>query len=218
MRKAVIFDLDGVLCSTVEFHYQSWKLALSAYDLPFSRQANEQLRGLTRPESLRMILSGREIPAGWFEDILDLKGRYYEQFVQRMTAADLPSGAALLLAELRQAGVKCGVASGSRYAVPVLRHLGILDQMEAVVDARHYQRSKPAPDAYLQAAYQLGVDPLDCLAIEDSPDGIASARAAGMRVIGLGAPGFLSAADRVFPDLSNVHWIDLQTVLVGARA
>lgn len=218
--QAIIFDLDGVLCSTIEYHYQSWKLAVAAYGLPFSREVNEKLRGLTRAESLRLILDDRVIPAEWFEDILDLKGRYYEEFVRRMTPADLAPGAGPLLKELRQAGLKVGVASSSRFVVPVLQRIGILNYMNAVVDGRHFERSKPAPDAFLQAALQLGIDPASCLAIEDSPEGVESAHAAGMPVVGLGAAGpaeeRMHAAEAVFPDLSSIRLRDLLAVAVSA--
>ncbi len=211
--KAVIFDLDGVLCSTIEYHYQSWKLAVAAYGLPFSREVNEKLRGLTRPESLRIILDERVIPDDWFADILDLKGRYYEEFVRRMTPADLAPGAGPLLKELRQAGLMLGVASSSRYVTPVLQRIGILGYMNAVVDSRHFERSKPAPDAYLQAARQLGLAPAACVAIEDSPDGIVSAHEAGMSAIGLGPAARVGNADAVFPDLSAIRLKDLQALL-----
>ncbi|MFM8319383.1 MAG: HAD family hydrolase [Chloroflexota bacterium] len=209
--QAVIFDLDGVLCATEELHYRSWEQALARYHLPFSRWENERLRGLTRFESLRTLLGGRPLPQDWFDDILEHKGRYYVELLDELTPSDLAPGVNRLLRELRAAGLKIGVASSSRLVLPVLERLDVLAWMDAVVDGGQVARSKPAPDSYLKAAAALDLPPAGCIAVEDSPAGITAAHAAGMRVIGLGPPDRVGAADAVFPDLSGVQLADLQS-------
>lgn len=210
--RAVIFDMDGVLTATVEPHYRSWKEVLDLYRIPFTRQDNEKLLGLTRRRSLEVILGERKLPEAQIQEILQRKNEVYLQYVQRMGPGDLLPGVARLLAELREQRIRVGVASASRNTLPVLQNLGIVASIDALADGNTVARSKPAPDVFLQAAAALGVDPGDCIAIEDSSAGVQAARSAGMCVVGLGSPGRVSHAHAIFPDLANVRVDDLVEV------
>lgn len=210
--EAVIFDMDGVLTATVEYHYQSWKRISEEYGLPFSRQINDKLRGLTRRRSLEVILDGREFSEQEKETMLRRKNEIFHDLIREMNRSNLLEGVDRLLGEIRAAGLQIGVASASRNAALILDHLQIEEYVEALGDGNSVQRSKPEPDVFFFTAKKLGVVPQDCLVIEDSRAGIRAAKAAGMCVVGLGPEERVGGADAVFPDLSGVGLEDLHSV------
>jgi kojibiose phosphorylase len=207
--QAVIFDFDGVLCDTVEYHYRSWKRLAQEYGFPFDRKVNEKLLGLTRRRSLEVILDGRLPSEETTQEMLRRKNQYYLELVDQMTSDDLLSGVIELLEELRQANLKVGVASASRNARRVLEQIGVDGYINVIADGNTVQRSKPAPDVYLEAAQGLRVESEACIAIEDSQAGVRAALLAGMCVIGLGPPQRVGKAQAVFPDLSSVRLSNL---------
>jgi kojibiose phosphorylase len=203
---AVIFDLDGVLTDTAELHYRSWKWLMDEMRIPFDRQKNEALRGLSREESLETILGDR---AGEFTpeqkaEITRRKNDNYVSRVDKMTPADLLPGAAELLGELRGRSVPVAVASSSRNAEAVLDRLGIRSQLDTLVDGNDVPDSKPNPRVFLVAAERLGVPPERCVVVEDAGSGVEAALAAGMRVVGLGPKERVGRAHRVEPALTAV--------------
>src|SRR6266516_4802781 len=151
--KAIIFDLDGVLTDTSEYHYQSWKRLADEEGIPFTRQENdEHLRGVSRAESLTYLLKGRKVSDAKFQELMDRKNRYYHEMIKKMTPKDLVEGGRQLLEEIRQAGIKIAVASGSKNAHTVLDLLQIMDILDAVADGYSVSNSKPAPDIFVYAA------------------------------------------------------------------
>ncbi len=187
---AVIFDLDGVLTNTAELHYQSWARLTRELGLAFDRRANEPLRGLSRMESLALVLGDRggDWDAQGKQELADRKNRYYQELIAHMTPADALPGAAELLRELRRRRIPTAVASSSRNARTVLERLELLPLLDAVVDGHDIDHSKPHPQVFLLAADRLGVPPERCVAVEDAESGVAAALAAGMRVVGIGPP------------------------------
>jgi len=211
--RGVIFDLDGVLTDTAEFHYQTWQRLADEEGLPFDRQANEALRGLSRRESLLQIVGSRQFPEAQLQAMMDRKNRYYVESIQNIVPADLLPGAATLLVELRQAGIKTAIASASKNARAVVAKLGIGEQVDAIADGYSVERPKPAPDLFLYAANQLGLEPRECVVIEDAAAGIEAALAAGMWTVGLGPTERVGKAHIVFPSLAGIHWATLQAEL-----
>jgi len=209
----VIFDLDGVLTDTAEFHYQSWQRLADEEGLPFNRQANEALRGVSRRQSLLAIVGDRPFSEAKLQEMMDRKNRYYVESIQNITPADLLPGAATLLDELRQAGIKIAIASASKNARPVVAKLGISDRVDAIADGYSVERPKPAPDLFLYAAHQLGCELRQCVVVEDAAAGVEAALAAGMWTVGLGPAERVGAAHIVFPSLAGVHWVTLQAEL-----
>ncbi|RPI23897.1 MAG: beta-phosphoglucomutase [Chloroflexota bacterium] len=210
--KAVLFDMDGVLCDTVDYHYRSWKIIAEELRLPFTRKDNEKLLGLTRGRSLDVILGGKSIPEAQRQSILLLKNKVYLDLIQEITPQDALPGVKELLGELRRADIRVGVASASRNVEVVLERLLLRPWVDAVTDGNMIQRSKPAPDVFLMTASALGVQPGDCIVIEDSQAGIEAAQAAGMCVIGLGPTQRVGGAFAVFNGLDRVHLRDLNRV------
>jgi len=211
--QGVIFDLDGVLTDTAEYHYQSWQRLADEVGLPFSRQANEALRGVPRRESLLYITGDRPFSEAQIQEMMARKNRFYEEFVQKITPQDLLPGALELLDELRQAGIKIAIGSASKNARTVVERLGIADRVDAIADGYSVEHSKPAPDLFLYAAQQLGLSPANCLVVEDAAAGIDAALAAGMATVGLGPHERVGAAAKVLPNLMGVHLVDLLPTL-----
>jgi kojibiose phosphorylase len=219
--RGFIFDLDGVLTDTAEFHYRAWQRLADELGLPFSRQANEALRGVSRRESLLRIVGNRHYSEEQLQAMMDRKNRYYLESIENITAKEVLPGAVDLLDELRQAGIKIAIGSASKNARSVIEKLGLVKYVDAIADGYSVQRPKPAPDLFLHAAELLGLKPAQCVVVEDAAAGIEAALAAGMWTIGLGPVERLAACDNnrvkaahiVLPNLMGAHLSDLQTKL-----
>jgi beta-phosphoglucomutase len=208
-----IFDVDGVLTDTAEYHYKAWQRLADEEGLPFNRHANEALRGVSRQESLRLIVGARQYSEEAFQAMMERKNRYYLESVETITPQNIFPGAVELLQELRQSGIKIAIGSASKNARTVIEKLGIGNLVDAIADGDSVEHPKPSPDIFLYAAKQLGLEPVHCVVVEDATAGIAAAIAGGMRSIGIGPITRVGAADIVLPNLIGVHSIDLQTQL-----
>jgi len=208
--KAIIFDLDGVLTDTSEYHYQAWKRLADEEGIPFTRQENdEHLRGVSRKESLMYLLKGRKVSDAQFQEMMDRKNRYYTEMIEKMTPADLVEGGRQLLQKIRQAGIKTAVASASKNCRTVLAHLQIFDLFDGIADGYSVVNSKPAPDIFVYAAGTVNIPTSDCLVVEDADAGVESAKAGGMQAVGIGPAERFHRADKVLPTLANKHLEDL---------
>ena len=203
--QAFLFDLDGVLTDTSEFHYQGWQRLANEQGLPFNRQDNEALRGISRRESLMLLLKGRPASEEQLADWMERKNNYYLELVQQMSPANLLPGARQLLEEIRAAGLKSAIASSSKNAPLVVDRLQIAPWVDAIIDGNQVTRSKPAPDLFLEAARQLGMPPGVCVVVEDAEAGVDAGLAAGMRVIGLGPVERVGKGTLVLPSLEGQH-------------
>lgn len=183
---AVIFDLDGVLTDTAEYHYLAWKKLADEEGLAFSREDNEKLRGVSRRASLQLILGGQPVDEAAMQAMMDRKNGYYQQMLAQVSPADLLPGVARLLDELDAAGIPYAVASASRNAPEVVGRLGIAERPALVAHGGSVPQAKPAPHLFRYAAAQMGVWPAHCLVVEDAAAGIAAAVAAGMAALALG--------------------------------
>ncbi len=207
--RAFIFDLDGVLTDTAEFHYQGWKQLADEEGIPFDRQDNEALRGISRRESLNLLLKGRKITEEQAEAWMERKNNYYRALLLQMTPADLLPGALELLGQLRRAGIKIAIASASKNAPDVVSRLNLASAIDVLCDGHSVDNPKPAPDLFLFAAQQLGIPPQACVVVEDAEAGVDAAIAAGMRSIGLGPQERVGHADLVLPSLEGQDLNDI---------
>jgi beta-phosphoglucomutase len=211
--KGFIFDVDGVLTDTAELHYQAWQRLANEEKIPFDRQANESLRGVSRRESLLQIVGDRSYSEASIQGMMERKNRYYLESIQTITPEDMYPGAVELLKELRSSGIKIAIGSASKNARAVIEKLGIANLVDAIADGDSVELPKPAPDLFLFAATQLGLAAAHCVVVEDATVGIDAAIAAGMGTIGIGTASRVGSANIVLTNLVGVHLIDLQTQL-----
>lgn len=214
--QGVIFDLDGVLTDTAEFHYLGWKQLADEMGIAFDREKNDALRGVSRQDSLRFLLDGRTVNDEQFQALMDRKNQYYLDLIKTVTPEHLLPGVANLLKELKAAGIKIALGSASKNAKEVVARLGIADLLDAIGDGYSVAHPKPAPDLFLYAADRLGLPPSACVVVEDAASGVAAALRAGMQAIGLGPEERVGAAQVVLPNLENAHWSDLLQRLAEA--
>lgn len=184
--QAVIFDLDGVIADTVKLHYEAWKLLTDEYDIPFSHAINEQLRGLSRRDSLDILWKGRTLSEQDAEMLMRKKNEHYLELVGKMTPDDVLPGVVDVIEEARKRGMKVAIASSSQNAKPVLEQLQLTNRFDVIGDALDVVNTKPAPDIFLWVAGRINVHPSTALIIEDSPAGISAALQAGFYVVGVG--------------------------------
>ncbi|MCT7949590.1 beta-phosphoglucomutase [Ancylothrix sp. C2] len=213
--QGVIFDLDGVITDTAKYHYLAWKQLADEEGIPFDEATNEQLRGVSRGDSLRYILGDRKVSDEQFQAMMDRKNAYYVEFIKDISPADLLPGAGELLDELHSYGVKVALGSASKNARDVIAALGIADKFDAVADGYSVVHSKPAPDLFLHAADLLGLSAKDCAVVEDAAAGVEAALAAGMWAVGLGPASRIGQAHVILPNLEGIFWDELLARLVA---
>ena len=187
--KAFIFDLDGVLVFTDRFHYLAWKQMADEKGIYFDEIINNRLRGVSRMDSLEIILERYEGPELSADEKLALatkKNEAYRKLLEQMTPEDVSEDVRETLAELRRRGVKISLGSSSRNARFILERVGLLDAFDAISDGNNITRSKPDPEVFLKAAQMLKLSPGDCLVIEDAYAGIDAAKAGGFTAVAIG--------------------------------
>jgi beta-phosphoglucomutase len=208
--KAIIFDLDGVLTDTSEYHYQAWKHLADDEGIPFTHEENDaHLRGVGRRDSLTYLLKGRKVSDEQFEEMMDRKNRYYTELIKNMSPKDVVPGGVALLKEIRQAGIKTAIASASKNCMTVLNQLEITSYFDGIADGNSVTNGKPAPDIFVYAAGLVDVPTPDCLGVEDADAGIEAIKAAGMTALGIGPKERFHKADKVLPTMENKTLKDL---------
>lgn len=184
----VIFDLDGVICSTDEFHYQAWKALADRLGISFGREENSRLRGVGRMESLDLLLrwGGREASDEERLALAQEKNERYRELLKEMSPTYLSPEVKETLCALRAAGLKLAIGSSSRNTPFILARLGLDDFFDAVADGNCITHSKPHPEVFLKAAEGIGLMPQDCLVVEDAKAGVEAAVAGGFDCAALG--------------------------------
>ena len=186
--EGVIFDLDGVICSTDRYHYLAWKRVADRLGISLDERINVRLRGLSRMDSLNIILEGYEgsLTQAQKEALAEEKNALYRASLADMSPDDLPRDVRRTLDALRAAGLRLAIGSSSRNTRFILERLGLADFFDAVSDGTNITRSKPDPQVFLMAADFLGLPPARCLVVEDAQSGIAAAKAGGFDSAGVG--------------------------------
>jgi len=208
--QAILFDLDGVLTDTSEYHYLAWKRLADEEGIPFTRQENdEHLRGVGRRDSLMYILRGRNVSEEQIQEMMDRKNRYYVQMIASMSPKDLVAGGRDLLQGIRDSGIKVAIASSSKNCRTVLERLDIMSYLDGIADGNSVVNSKPAPDLFIYAAGLVQVPTPACLGVEDADAGIEAIKTAGMQALGIGPQERFHRADKVLPTLANMHLADM---------
>lgn len=212
MIKAVIFDLDGVLTDTAVYHYQSWKAIAAKFEYDLSELDNEKLKGVSRAESLRLIMQWASVslPQEEIPQLLQEKNDHYLLLINELDQNDILPGVLDFLTLLESHHCSMGVGSSSKNAPFILEKLGLASRFAAVIDGNGVKNTKPDPEVFLNAAHQLQVLPENCLVVEDAPSGIQAAKAAGMKVVGVGHD--LAEADLCVSSLVGLGWDQIQNL------
>lgn len=211
MILSVIFDLDGVLVSTDDCHYEAWLQMAQDEGIPFDREINLRLRGVSRMDCLEIILekSPRSYTAQEKLALADRKNRYYVEKIAALDERSILPGALENIHALKKDGIKVGVGSSSKNTPAILKRIGLDTLFDAVADGNDITRSKPDPEVFLLAARRMGVAPENCLVVEDADSGIDAALAANMKALGVGTARLHPGADISAVDLSEINIVEM---------
>lgn len=194
---AIIFDLDGVICYTDEYHYRAWKAIADNNGIPFDRTINNRLRGVSRMASLEIILEKSACPFSDAEKeaLAAQKNEIYKQLLSEMTPDDLPKEVKRTLDTLREKQYLLAIGSSSKNAPFILQQIGLGGYFDAVSDGNNITHSKPDPEVFLKAAQMLNVAPSRCLVVEDAVSGAQAAHVGGMKAACVGDASNEGAGD-----------------------
>lgn len=205
--QAIIFDLDGVICHTDMYHYQAWKKIANQLGICFGETENNRLRGISRMESLEIILEkydGNFLSVKQKLELAAQKNNIYRDLLANMTSSDLPESVRETLHELRSMGLKLAIGSSSKNASFILERIGLGQFFDTISDGNNISQSKPDPEVFLKAAGQLGVSPEDCIVVEDAVAGVVAAHRAGMQVITIGDAAIQGVGDYMIREFSEL--------------
>lgn len=204
--RGAIFDLDGVIVDTAKYHYLAWRSLAERLGFEFTEADNERLKGVSRVESLKILLEigGVETSEAERLKMAEEKNKEYIEYISQLEPSEILPGAKEYLQQLRQQGVKIALGSASKNAVFILDRLGIAELFDAVIDGTKVSKAKPDPEVFLAASRALDLVPADCVVFEDAAAGVEAGKAAGCSVVGIGGPEVLFAADRVITGLDEL--------------
>jgi beta-phosphoglucomutase len=211
MIKACIFDLDGVITDTAEFHFIAWRKLANSLGFDFDKKFNETLKGVSRIDSLKAILKmgGVEKTEAEIQELAVIKNEWYVELLKDLKQEDALPGVRHLLADLKAKGYRIGLGSASKNAVPVLTYLKMMDFFEVIIDGTKTTKGKPDPQVFQMGAEALGVKPEETVVFEDAVSGVQAALNGGFTAVGCGKPEVLGHAHHVVAGLHEVteEWI-----------
>ena len=195
--KAIIFDLDGVICHTDEYHYLAWKAMADGLGIYFDREINNRLRGVSRMASLEIVLENYsgQLSEAEKEILATQKNELYKESLKNMSPADLSEEVKTTLDILRSRGYKLAIGSSSKNAPFILQQLGLSNYFDAISDGNNIVHSKPDPEVFVKAAQLLCVPCEECFVVEDAVSGAQAGHAGGMKVACVGDASEAGAGD-----------------------
>ena len=196
MKSAIILDLDGVICDTAHFHFLAWHRLAAEYGYDLTQADNEQLKGVSRADSLTFILglANKTLSTEQFNEDLRRKNEWYLDLVKDMGPLDVLPGVPSFFAEVAARKIPLALGSASKNANMVLTRVGLIQAFDAIVDASQVTQGKPHPETFIKAAELLGIAPENCLVFEDSAAGVQAAVSGGMKAVGIGSAEDLPGA------------------------
>jgi beta-phosphoglucomutase len=205
--KACLFDMDGVIVDTAKYHFLAWSRLAESLGVPFTEEQNEQLKGVSRVDSLEKILAWGNIQLNNAKklELMELKNKWYLDFVATVTPQEMLPGTLDLLKSLKANGIKIGLGSSSKNSILILEKLDIMSYFDTIVDGNKITLSKPNPEVFLRGAQELGCKPSEIIVFEDALSGVEAAKLGGFYCIGIGSAEVLTQADRVVAHLGEVN-------------
>ena len=209
--KACLFDLDGVLVDTAIYHFQAWKMLGENFNYQLTEEQNEQLKGVSRVESLNRILdwANYSTTAEQKEVWLKEKNDNYLQLISNMNPAEILPGVVDFLGQIKEQGYKIALGSASKNAEIILEKTDLMPWFDLIIDGNKVTKSKPDPEVFLKGAEGLGFQPEECIVFEDAQAGVEAAKKGGMKAIGIGDAAVLTEADKVIPNFIGINSTDL---------
>ena len=209
--KGVIFDLDGVICFTDRFHYLAWKQAVEPLGVPFDERINDRLRGVSREQSLEIILEKYDGQLSQEEKaaLCEKKNNIYKELLKNLSPQDVSEDVTTTLHELKHRGLKIAIGSSSKNTRFILQQLKLLELFDAVSDGNGLTKSKPDPEVFLKAAEMLQLPPANCLVVEDAESGIDAGNAGGFTTVGIGVAANYDKTDIRITQLSDILQLKL---------
>lgn len=213
MIKAVIFDLDGVIVSTDNCHFNAWKKLADEEEIYFDREINNRLRGVSRMESLDIVLENSDRPYSVDEKkvLANKKNEYYKAMISKLTPNDILPGVLRRLEELKKNNIKIAIGSSSKNTPLILKQIGLSDYFDAISDGNNIKKSKPDPEVFLKAAEMLRVENKNCLIVEDADAGIMAGKNACMKTLAVQGAG---GADY---EAENLEKCDLLKICLNSK-
>jgi len=211
MYKACLFDLDGVLVDTAIYHFQAWKNLGKQFGYELTEEQNEQLKGVSRVESLNKILdwanysASQEQKSAWLIE----KNEDYLRLISNMNPSEILPGVLDFLQQIKDLGYKIALGSASKNAEIILEKTGLMPWFDLIIDGNKVSISKPDPEVFLKGAEGLGLAPETCIVFEDAQAGVEAAKAGNMKAIGIGEAETLSLADKIIPNFVGVKAAEL---------
>ena len=209
MIKACIFDLDGVIVDTAKYHYIAWKDLAHEMNFDFTKKENERLKGVSRMDSLDILLEIGHIQKTPLEKehLAAKKNENYRSHILNLTPEEILPGAAAFLKDCRDNNIATVLGSASKNAMTILSRLQITHLFDVIIDGTKTTKAKPDPEVFLKGAEELDIPPANCVVFEDAQAGIEAALAAGMKCIGIGDPKTLIKANFV---IDGLHQMNIQ--------
>lgn len=213
--RACIFDLDGVIVDTAKHHFVAWQRLADELSIPFTAEDNEQLKGLSRVDSLEVILAlgGLVLDAQTKLQLMEKKNAHYLELIATMSPDELLPGVELFIRQLRQENIAIALGSSSKNAPQILDLIGLKHVFQAIIDGNSITLSKPDPEVFALGARALGLHPSECLVFEDAQAGVEAAISGGFPVIGVGTPESLQGADAVIPSFEGHSWAEIRALV-----
>lgn len=205
-KKGFIFDLDGVIVDTAKYHYLAWKNLANSIGIDFTLTQNEQLKGVSRIESLKKILSwaDKKISEEEFQYLMAKKNDEYLTYIKKMDENEILPDVNRILNYVIKNKQPISLGSASKNAKPILEKINLYQKFDAIVDGNNVTKAKPNPEVFLKAASLLKIPPKDCIVFEDSQAGIKAANTVEMVSIGIGDKNTLKEADYIFKDFTEI--------------
>lgn len=198
-KKAIIFDLDGVIVDTAKYHYIAWRKIANDLGFDFSEKENENLKGVSRVKSLEYILEkgNVKLPQTEIDKLLFSKNEHYLSLISNMNESEMLPGIKELLHDLHDEKIPFALGSASKNARRILKALQLTHLFKAIVDGTDVSKAKPDPEVFVIAAQKIRYESKNCIVIEDSKAGIQAANTVNMISVGIGSKDILGEADYV---------------------
>jgi beta-phosphoglucomutase len=215
MIKACIFDMDGVIVDSAKYHYMSWQRLSKHLGFEFSEAQNEMLKGISRMNSLEIVLENAGISLPYEEKVLlcEMKNGWFNEYIDTMTSDEILPGVLDFISDLKHNNIKIALGSASRNANKILTKIGMLEMFDAIVDGTHVEKAKPNPEVFLLGAKLLDVAPQHCVVFEDAQSGVEAAIAGNMKCVGIGTEDILGKANFCISSFEGLNFAILQNKL-----